>query len=377
MAAQASVRPAPAVQERLHKRFIERRQSKRNQEHLLEQNLEITNSDQALISTPVPPTQTADVLESQSTPQSQEKPKAHKLIDQLAREVRHLETASRRAATEEVISTGCPELDACLPHQGYVPGTIVEYLRAAPACGASYLAFAAASLASQTTKGYIVVVDNHDIRHNIYPPTLSAHGIDLNKVIFVRPQSLADAIWAVDQSLRNPAVSAVVAELERIDDLAARRLQLAAESSTSLGIFLRSAAARLRPSWAEVQWLVSSQPRRVRSTKDDSLGTSPIQQFISGSTPTSSSVSSASDRLIQVQLLRNRGGKPGAQLHLEINSTTGKIQSTTKSPQRTNEKEITNNVAARGRNRHEQKASLRLASKLANPKNPGRRTAAS
>lgn len=263
------------------------------------------------------------------------------VIDQLAREVRKLESSGRTLGQQVAISTGCEAMDACLPHRGYVPGSIVEYLRVAPACGASYLAFAAAAEAMKQTAGFLVLVD---IDQHFYPPALQAHGMDLEKVIFVRPESLADGIWAVDQALRTPAVAAVVAELDRIDDRAARRLQLAAESGDGLALLLRGAVARKQPSWAEVQWLVGSRDGNARTA--------------CASHSISQTVASRAARRLRVKLVRHRSGIAGQVLPLEIDSITGRIESADK------------------RDRHEQKAAMRLASELASAKSPSRRATA-
>src|SRR5690606_19118752 len=94
-------------------------------------------------------------------------------------------------------------------------------------------------------------------------------------VIFVRPQSQADAMWAVDQALRTQTVAAVIAELERIDDRSARRLQLAAECGQGLALLLRGWQARLQPSWAEVQWLVRSEFNKRQSPSEQIDGRQP------------------------------------------------------------------------------------------------------
>ncbi len=227
-------------------------------------------------------------------------------LQKLAREVRQLESAGRATEVSDLaLSSGCPALDACLPAGGYLPGSVIEYLRTTSACGASYLAFAAAACAMRSRGGFLVVVD---MQRTIYPPALLSHGIDLNQVIFVQPESQADALWATDQALRTPAVAAVVAELELIDDRLARRLQLAAERGQGLGLLLRSLAARRSPSWAEVQWIVKSL-----------VPQHPVHASNGG-------WQARGSRRLQVQLARLRGGQAGVTMRLEIQATTGAIQ---------------------------------------------------
>ena len=263
-------------------------------------------------------------------------------------------------ASDQVFSSGCAGLDHCLPAGGYLPGSVVESLRATPACGASYLAFAAAAAAMRASQGFLLVVDT---RHEIYPPALLSHGINLDKVIFVRPDSQADALWSVDQGLRTPAVAAVVAELELVDDRAARRLQLAAEQGNGLGLLLRSIAARRAPSWAEVQWIVRGAARARAAEAAWVGGQGEVDGGYRGRFTTAG-------RRLQVQLARVRGGTAGSRLWLEINSATGEI--------------ATIGEAQRERNRHEQQNSnqpaqpgaVRLASELAGAARPSRRAAA-
>ncbi|MEO8270548.1 MAG: hypothetical protein ABI557_12565 [Aureliella sp.] len=227
------------------------------------------------------------------------------VLERLTREIAQLETSAGRTRREPARSSaGCAALDELLPRGGYAAGCVVEYLRATPACGASTLAWAAAAAAMHATDGFLVVVDT---QHNIYPPPLASHGIDLAKVIFVRPQSQGDAIWAIDQALRTSAVAAVVAELERIDDRSARRLQLAAESGQSLALLLRGRQARQQPTWAEVQWLVRSQRAPLDSVQPDR---DPVQP----------------GRRWHLQLVRVRGGQAGRSAVLEMEPLTGQLR---------------------------------------------------
>lgn len=306
------------------------------------------------------------------------------LVENLAHEVRKLETAGRPLDNSPIISSGCQGMDECLANQGYLPGCVIEYLRSAPGCGASYLAFSAAASAMQITKGFLVVVDP---QHSIYPPALVAQGIDLRQVVMVRPKTPPDALWTVDQALRTPAVAAVVAELDQIDDRTARRFQLAAEKGHGLALLLRSSSARQQPSWAEVQWLVRSAdpfqhgPVNQRPPIESPLSALPSQHapaqhaFSASSTSTARPISMEPvaskphprrpitiGRELQVQLLRNRGGQAGAKLHLTINPFTGALQSQP--------------TPMRERNRHEQKAAVRLATELARPTSPSRRATA-
>ena len=185
-------------------------------------------------------------------------------------------------------------MDCCLPRGGYDPGTVVEYLQTSVASGAASLALTAAREALAKTDRFCVLVD---WCQQFYPPAAAALGIDLKRIIIVRPQTLAERLWAIDQALRSPAIVAVIAEVEQMDDRAARRLQLAAERGGGIGLLVRRAGNRQHPSWAEVQWLVQ-----------------PVAQ-------------ASAHRQLKLELMRARGGPAGASVRVQINAVHGRVES--------------------------------------------------
>ena len=246
-------------------------------------------------------------------------------LARLAQEVQQLEAAGRKPTGLTAISTGCLAMDACLPAGGYVPGTVIEYLRSTSGCGATYLAFTAAAAALRASEDkYLVIVDTN---HQLYPPALLCHQISLQRVIWVRPESQADAVWATDQALRTTAVAAVVADLDVLDERDARRLQLAAERGGGVGLLLRNLSARRMPSWAEVQWVVRSllptakMSRSGKSFNAGSLQAATLQAESLQAGPTAVEPL----RRLEVGLARVRGGKAGAQLLLDIDGVRGTL----------------------------------------------------
>jgi len=220
---------------------------------------------------------------------------------QLADQIRSIETANRsKHSGQAATSTGCSMLDAALPGGGYVPGTLVEWIGEGligegSGNGSFYLALTAARCAMQDNSKYVVVIDSQE---SFYPPAAQFMGIALERMIVLRPPNLSDAMWAIDQSLRSSAVAAVLARLDKLSELNARRFQLAAEQSGSLGLFLRPASARSQPSWSEVQWGVNRASLRSRSP---------------------------AERRIHLESLRMRGGRNGQHWTLMIDTHNGMI----------------------------------------------------
>ena len=217
--------------------------------------------------------------------QDPQSPPKTAVLQSLTRQVRSLETANRHVHSNHRISSGSAAMDAMLPDGGYASGSLVEFL-ADPhgGCGTMTLMMIAAhSAVGRSTGGtgngngngtgngpgngdstdtragkYIVVVDPTG---QFYPLAAISFGIDPAMLIVLHPTDAADQVWAVDQSLRCPAVGAVVSRFDDLDDRDARRFQLAAEESGALGLFRRVDTGGSLPSWAEIQWRVQPMAR--------------------------------------------------------------------------------------------------------------------
>ncbi|MBL8828658.1 MAG: hypothetical protein JNM18_16885 [Planctomycetaceae bacterium] len=156
------------------------------------------------------------------------------------------------------------ELDARLPTRGFVRGSLVEWLVPGVGCGAGTLALAAAREACRAGPPLVVV----DRSGRFYPPAAVALGIDLTRVLIVRPRRPDDEAWACDQALRTRGIGAVLAWPERADSRWLRRWQLAVEQSGVIGLFVRPNRVRGEPCFSavrlQVQPLAGQGCRRVR-----------------------------------------------------------------------------------------------------------------
>ena len=178
-------------------------------------------------------------------------PAAEKL-QQLAKSIHAIETA-KWTKVNSAISTGSPVLDAALPGGGYHPGSVVEWVSHAPGDGGLTLALLAAKAAMGEHKHAVIV----DPQQQFYPPAAKALGVAVERLIVLHPSNTADAMWSFDQSLRCPALAAVIAWQDKINDINARRLQLAAEQGCTLGLLLRRADRIVgQPTWTELTWQV-------------------------------------------------------------------------------------------------------------------------
>jgi hypothetical protein len=185
-----------------------------------------------------------------------------------------------------------PGLDELLPEKRLPAGSLVELLSEASGAGAWSLAL----LMGQQVCGEQRALVMADLGRSFYPPAAVKLGVDLARTIVIRPRTWRDAFVAIDQSLRCPAVGAVVGWCDRLKAVDFRRLQLAAETGGGLGLLLRPAALLRQPSFAVLRLHVTP------------IGTS------NGA------------RRIEVEMVRCRGGKEGGRLLLEINDETGHVR---------------------------------------------------
>ncbi len=214
------------------------------------------------------------------------------VVRELKDRLRRLERADRTTGAL-VLPTAGP-LDRLFPNDGLAAGTLIEWLGEHEGTGVATLALVAAASLLQET-GALVVVDR---KGEFYPPAAPAMGIPLERTILLRPQGFNDAFWALEQSLRCPAVRVAVAGFAKLNDRAFRRLQLAAEAGGGLGFLLRPIECRREPSWAGVRLLVRS-------------FTTPPQ---------------ANGRRLHVEVLHCRGGASGGAMEVELNHETGSLR---------------------------------------------------
>jgi protein ImuA len=154
--------------------------------------------------------------------------------------------------TMPVATLGEPMIDAALPWGGLPLGTLHE-VRGGLASG--FTAFLAGRFLHHP--GALVwCADAALVRRQgrLYGPGLARFGIDAARLLLVHCRGQREVLWTAHEALRSSAVVAVVLELEALDLLAGRRLQLAAEAGGTAGLLLRFGRADSGPSAAVTRW---------------------------------------------------------------------------------------------------------------------------
>jgi protein ImuA len=176
----------------------------------------------------------------------------------------------------------CPVLDAGLPQGGLARGGLHDLTFPPEEAAGAATGFAAVLLGR--AGGHVFWIAEEP---DAWPPGLARFGLDPAALVLVRARG-ADALWAMEEALRSPAAAGALLVLTRPPDLTAeRRLMLAAQTGGGIGLLLRPESGEA-PGAALTRWRVASLPGRGAARHD--LG----------------------DPCWQVELLRCRGGRPGA-----------------------------------------------------------------
>jgi protein ImuA len=188
---------------------------------------------------------------------------ASETIRVLADRIRALETSCRLCAPA-TIPLGVGGLGELFP-EGLTAGSLVELLPRTPGAGAWTLALVLAKYACGERKTLFVA----DPERCFYPPAAHKFGLDPRRTIIVRSKKPGDALIALAQALRCPAVGMTIGAFERLPDRDARRLQLAAEAGGTVGVLVRPITALGLPSFATIRLVMTPLPsargkRRVR-----------------------------------------------------------------------------------------------------------------
>ncbi len=127
-------------------------------------------------------------------------------VEQLQEQIRRLQAAPREYLA--VLRTGIRALDELLPGGGVPLGQAVELCGEA-ASGRTSLALRAMAAATRESRLCAYV----DGPRELYPPAASALGVDLPRLLIVRPKAPPQLIWTAVQLARSGAFACVALDL--------------------------------------------------------------------------------------------------------------------------------------------------------------------
>ena len=160
--------------------------------------------------------------------------------------------------TGDALPLGLKTIDSALPGGGLTRGALHEFLGVGPADGAAtaFLAFVLGKLLA-TTEGPALWVT---FRDDLFPPGLLSFGCPPHRLLLARCQTASEALWAMEEGLRCPALAGVAGNADPLSFTWTRRLQLAAIRARRPLFLSRHHAASSEASAAVTRWHVASTP---------------------------------------------------------------------------------------------------------------------
>ncbi len=134
------------------------------------------------------------------------------------------------------IPTGFAQLDAELPGGGWPTAALTEILPQHEGIGELRILGPALAQLSRQGRWLAWIAPPHIP----YAPALQAAGIDLSKLLLIKPNAPRETIWAIEQALRSKACGAILGWPDKITYPELRRLQLAAEGQDVLAVLFRT-----------------------------------------------------------------------------------------------------------------------------------------
>jgi protein ImuA len=154
------------------------------------------------------------------------------------------------AAETAVLPTGHAALDAQLPGCGWPVGSMVEILEQRAGLHVWQLLLPGLTLAAARQVGPVVLIA---APYEPFGPSLRAHGLAPERLLWVRTEKNAARLWTAEQALRCAEVAAVLAWLPQARSAELRRLHMAAQQQGRLLFVFRGIDARNEASPARLR----------------------------------------------------------------------------------------------------------------------------
>jgi protein ImuA len=182
---------------------------------------------------------------------------------------------------------GLGPVEAAFPNGVFPRGTIHEMVCPTPEQSAATGGFMGGLLTSLMQQGGACLWIG--VSRKLFPPSLIAFDVEVDRIIFVDLQREKDVLWAMEEALKCEGVAAVIGELREISFAQSRRLQLAVESSKVTGFLLRNDPRKLSSTTCVARWQITPLPSEL----EDGLPGVGFPRW-------------------QVELLKVRNGNPGS-----------------------------------------------------------------
>ena len=176
------------------------------------------------------------------------------IISQLQQDILLLQ--GFKPAGNNTVDVGLGPINEAFPNNTFPLGAVHEFLSAGPESIAATSGFIASLLSPLMKNGGISLWMSSS--RKLFPPALVNFGIQPDQFIFIDLQKEKHVIWAMEEALKCSTLTAVVGEMQEINFIDSRRLQLAVEQSKVTGFVLRNNFRQLTNTACVSRWKISS-----------------------------------------------------------------------------------------------------------------------
>lgn len=175
------------------------------------------------------------------------------IISKLQQDILHLQGYKPSNGTP--VDVGLGAIKEGLPNGTFPLGSIHEFLSVGYEGAAATSAFIAGVLSPLMGNGGISLWISS--ARKLFPPALKSFGIQPDRFIFIDLQREKEVLWAMEEALKCPALTAVIGEMKNLGFTASRRLQLAVEQSKVTGFILRNDIDKLNTTACVSRWKIT------------------------------------------------------------------------------------------------------------------------
>lgn len=160
-------------------------------------------------------------------------------------------------------SMGLGPVEAAFPNGIFPRKSIHEFVIANGEQGAATYGFISGILSRLMGKSGVCIWISTSNTH--FPPAAQSFGVSPHRIIFVRMARDRDVRWATEEALKCKEVVVVVAELQEMDFVQSRRLQLAVEKSKVTGLVICPTPRQLGATACTARWQIKPLPSIVEN----------------------------------------------------------------------------------------------------------------
>ncbi len=177
-------------------------------------------------------------------------------INRLKQDILRLQGVTRSDSTAERMGLG--PIEDAFPHAVFPAFGVHEFICGCREESAATCGFMVGLLAELMRDGGVCLWISTS--RMLFPPSLGTFGVRPDHVLFVEVARERDVLWAAEEALKCSGLSAVVAELQEMDFVQSRRLQLAVEKSRVTGLVLRSRPRIIGATACAARWQIRPLP---------------------------------------------------------------------------------------------------------------------